>query len=162
MEHASENGLINHESLLRKITCKKNREKVNYKEMKRAVVQINVDTGAYINEYESIAEAVRKIGVCNSTIQSVASHDGYHKTAGGFGWIYADEYDPTADNRVVINQTTKAKKRVAKVSQDGEILAEYNSIKEASIQNNFPICNYIGDVCNGKKSTYKGFKWIFI
>lgn len=42
MEHASEHGLINHESYLRKIACKKNREKA-IETIRRPVVQLTLD-----------------------------------------------------------------------------------------------------------------------
>ena len=100
MAHASKNNLINKESVLRKQQCKKNREKVNYDAFKKPVVQINPTDGSYINEFESVSEASRQLNIGNTAIQSVAKHDKYHKTAGGFVWIYKEEYDASADNRV--------------------------------------------------------------
>ena len=159
MAHASKNNLINKESVLRKQQCKKNREKVNYDAFKKPVVQINPTDGSYINEFESVSEASRQLNIGNTAIQSVAKHDKYHKTAGGFVWIYKEEYDASADNRV---KRTKYCKKVAKLNDNGEIISVYESIKQAAIENNYPIENYIGDVCNGRKEKYKGFKWKFI
>lgn len=161
MEHASRMGLINRDSELRKIQCAKNREKVDYEKLQRKVVQINPKTGAFIAEYPSIMEASRKNNIGHSTIQSVASHDGYHKTAGGYGWIYLDEYDSNKDNRIINNQGHCAKKVYKIDLETGIIIEAYLSIKEASEKNGYPYSNYIGDVCNGYRKSYKGFGWKF-
>lgn len=162
MKHASENGLINHESYLRKLQCKKNREKINYNSMKKSVIQIIPETGEFVAEYESIANASKLTGICKSNIQSVANKEKYRKTANGYGWIFKDEYDPTKDNSIKVDKGSGGRKRVAKISEQDEIIEEYDSIQEARIANNFPFKNYIGEVCNGKRKTYKGFKWKFI
>ena len=161
MEHASKNGLINRDSIKRKIQCAKNREKVNYDDMKRAVVQIDPKTGKYIEKYESVSEAGRALGILPQSIESVLRKDGYHKTAKGFGWIYLDEYNPTKDYSIVNNQG-HGTKRVSKIDlQSNKKLETYNSIKEAGELNNYPVRNYIGDVCNGHRKSYKGFGWCF-
>ena len=107
-------------------------------------------------------EASKEVSVCHSTIQSVASHDGYHKTAKGCGWIYLDEYDPNRDNRIVKHLDHNTKKVYKIDLKSNEIIDSYDSIKEASIKNGYPLSNYIGDVCNGYRQSYKGFGWKFM
>lgn len=163
-EHASRTGLINKDSELRKIQCAKNREKIDYEKLSRKIVQINPTTGDYITEYPSIMEAYRQTKIGHSTIQSVASHDGYHKTAGGFGWIYKDEYDPTKDNRVVVDRGSGNRMAVKQLSLDGNIIREYSSPMEAERLNKEQKFNnkYIRDCCHGKRQTHKGFRWEFV
>lgn len=161
MEHASANGLVNRHSEKRKVQCKKNREKVDYEKLRHAVVQLDLD-GNYINTYKSITEASQKLGIGTTAIQTVASKEGYHKTAGRYNWIYKEDYDPSQNYKITINQGSGGRKAVAKYDTQGNLLGKYKSIKEASLANNFPLSNYIGDVCNGKRKTYKGFVWKFI
>lgn len=62
------------------------------------------------------------------------------------------------------NITEKARvvnlKPVSKYSKQGILLENYNSIREASIDNNLPESN-ISMCCNGKLKTCGGFKWKF-
>lgn len=57
---------------------------------KRAVIQIDINTGEHISEHPSIAEATKSIGFTSkSNIGSCCR--GLKKTVGGYGWIYKDE-----------------------------------------------------------------------
>ena len=164
MEHASRTGLINRDSEKRKIQCAKNREKVDYDKLSRKVVQINPETGDMIKIYPSIMEASREMDVCNSTIQSVASHDGYHKTAKGFGWVYLDEYDPNKDNRIIVDRGSGNRMAIRQLSIDGKIIREYKSPMEAERLNREQNFNnkYIRDCCHGKRKTHKWYMWEFV
>ena len=46
-----------------------------------------------IKVYDSIKEAAEDNNILPSGINNVARKNGYHKTAGGFNWVYYDEYD---------------------------------------------------------------------
>ena len=162
MKHASKHGLINKDSELRKIQCAKNREKIDYEKIKRKIIQIDPQTGAKKAEYNSIKEASDNNKVLPQSIEAVLRKDGYHKTAGGYGWIYKEDYDDTKDNRIINNQNHNTKK-VAKIDLlTKNIIDKYESIKDASIKNGYPLSNYIGDVCNGHRKSYKGYGWKFI
>ena len=163
MEHASANGLINHESYLRKLQCKKNREKVDYDAIKRPVIQLTTQ-GEYVQEFPSIVEASQITGIGKSTIDAVARHEGYHKTAGGYNWIYKDEYDSTKDYIVNIDLGSGNRRAVAQCDMDWNIINTYSSPMEAerlNKENNFSN-KYIRDCAHGKRKTHKGFKWKFI
>lgn len=161
MEHASVNGLINTESEKRKEQCRINRSKVNYKNILHPVIQLDLN-GNLIKEYNSIKDAEIETGIKSQNIRAVASKDGYHKTAGGFNWIYKENYNPNNDYSVIINQFESAKKKVGKYDLQNNLIEKYNSIKDACLKNGYPIKNYIGEVCSGKRKTYKGFIWKFI
>lgn len=161
MEHASANGLINKDSEKRKAQCKKNREKVDYEKLQHAVVQLDLN-GNYIKTFESITKASKELKIGITAIRSVASKEGYHRTAGGYNWVYEEDYDSSKDYKIIIDQGSGGRKKVAKCDSQGNLLAIYGSIKEAAINNNYPLSNYIGDVCNGRRKAYKGFVWKFI
>jgi hypothetical protein len=55
----------------------------------RSVVQLSIE-GQYINEYKSVAEAGRVIGKHPNTIFHACRNK--EKTAGGFKWMYKEEY----------------------------------------------------------------------
>lgn len=158
MEHASKNGLINHESLLRKVTCKKNREKVDMEALKRPVCQLTID-GELLKTFASITEASIKTGVQVTTIGAVVRKEGYHKTAGGYVWVYQKDFDPEQDYSVKINLGSGSKKQVVQYDMNGNYIGEYDSIKEACIANNFPFNSYIGECCMGKRRMYKNYIW---
>lgn len=158
MIHASQNGLINHESLLRKLACKKNREKIDYSKFRKPVVQLTTD-GKFVAEYESIVEASKETGIGKTTIQAVASNTGYHKTAGGFKWIFKDQYSEKEDYTTVIDQGSGSRKPVIQLTEDDVIIAEYPSITEACRITGFPGDSYISECCKGKRKMYKGYKW---
>ncbi len=54
----------------------------------RKIVQMN-DEGGVINEFETIAAAVRNTGVNSKSIRDAAN--GVQKHAGGFCWKYKEE-----------------------------------------------------------------------
>lgn len=58
----------------------------------RCILQIDPFTEEVIYEYKSIREAANETNISRSSIHGVAKRNGYAKTAGGFIWIYKDEY----------------------------------------------------------------------
>ena len=158
MKHAVENGLINHASILRKVVLAKNREKIDYEAMKKPVVQLQFD-GTYVNTYSSLKEAGDSTGIEVSTIREAAAKKGYRKTAGGFNWVYKEEYDPEKDYTVVVDQGRSARKPVIQKTLDGDFVAEYKSITEACEKTGFPGNSYISECCKGKRKYYKNYKW---
>lgn len=162
IEHAVKNDLYDHESILRKTACKNNREKVDYSKIKRPVVQLNKD-GSFVNEYESISEACRITGITYTTIQEVCNKVGYRKSAGGFVWVYKENYDSNSDYKYKVDLGSGNRKAVVQLTLDGEIIREYKSATEAERENKKYKFNskYIGDCCRGIRNTHKGYKWKF-
>lgn len=160
IQHAVENDLYDHESILRKTACLKNREKVDYLKIKTPVVQLTKE-GEYICEYESIMEASRKTNINHRTIQEVASGSKYRKTAGGYNWVYKKNYSQENDYRVCIKQGKANCKPVLQYSLDGELIAEYESSMDAQRKNIANKFNnkYIADCCKGRRKTHKGYIW---
>lgn len=163
MEHASSHNLINRDSEIRKEQCRKNREKIDYNKIRRGVYRINKNTGEIEERYSSVIEASKLLGIGKSSIQSVASHDGYHKTAGGYGWVFVDEYDPEANYIVCVDQGSGNRMAVCQYDLDMNLIAEYSSPMEAERLNKKDKFNnkYIRDCAYGKRQTHKGYKWKF-
>jgi group I intron endonuclease len=62
---------------------------INQGKSLKAVVQLSLN-GEYINQFRSIKEAYDELGIIASNITAVCK--GKNKTAGGFKWVYLDEY----------------------------------------------------------------------
>lgn len=88
VEHASQNGLINKDSIKRKNQCKINRTKVDYKKMKKPILQIDPITNKVIKEFDSISEASRELNIPVQNICNVAKNKKYRNTTHGFKWQY--------------------------------------------------------------------------
>ena len=60
------------------------------------------------------------------------------------------------------NRSVKStSKPVLQISSEGTVVNEFSSIRQASLHMGVQSCNMIGDVCRGKRKTYKGYKWEF-
>lgn len=160
MIHASKIGLINRDSEIRKEQCKKNREKIDYEAMQRPVCQLSLD-GEYIRTYPSIKIASEINHITEGTIGETCRHIGYRKSAGGYIWVYKEEYDPQKDYTYVCHQKDSNRRPVEQYDMNGNLIAEYESILDACRKNNFSYGgnSYISEVCKGKRKHYKNFIW---
>ena len=57
----------------------------------KPVVQLD-KKGNFISEFESLREASRRTGIADGSICRCCNHKPGYKSAGGFIWIYKDEY----------------------------------------------------------------------
>lgn len=94
------------------------------KKISKPVSQFSID-GKLIATYYGIREAERQTGIAHSTIANCCR--GKNKTAGGFIWKHVNEEDYS----IPYNR----KRKVNQFSLDGEFIAQYESIKEASEKN---------------------------
>lgn len=58
----------------------------------KAVVQLSLDN-KFIKKYRNAKEAEKEIGIFATQIHSVCIHKPHYNTAGGFRWMYEEEYD---------------------------------------------------------------------
>lgn len=80
MKHASNSGLINRDSELRKIRSKENHH------IKRPVIQLDLNNNI-INQFDSVSEARKQLGyISNNCISRVCR--GERKSYKGFRWQY--------------------------------------------------------------------------
>ena len=108
-------------------------------------------TGELLNEYKSAHEAARENNIQFTNICKVCR--GERKTAGGFGWSYEKKIneEPIQTKRIGCNI-------VQQYSKEGELIAEYDTSKEAWRQTGISDTT-IGLVCKGKGKTAGGFVW---
>lgn len=120
----------------------------------RPVVQLD-KLGNFITEYNTIKDASIRTGIHNSNITMCCQGDYNH--AGGYIWIYKEEYDPTK----TYTYKNPVYKEVVQIDTDGNIIATYESIKEASNTTGIKGCT-ISRCCAKDGSTAGGFIWKYI
>jgi len=104
-----------------------------YNESKiKSVIQFD-NLGNIIKEYKSTAEAEKETGINKETIRSNANPNKTGKSAGGFIWIYKEDYDKYGFNIDFYKDYNikKCFKRIYQISLDGEILNIFSTIKDA-------------------------------
>ena len=119
------------------------------------VVQLNLN-GEYIKEFRSGREASRATGVDESTINDCCIKKPHCKSGGGFLWVYKKDYN--SDNN--ISYDNSALRPVVQLDKLGNFIAEYNTIKNASIitsvhNSNITVC------CKGDYNHAGGYIWVY-
>lgn len=155
--HASKNGLINRDSEKRKAAVKINRL-IAVENMKHPIVQLDME-GNYIQEFSSLKEAEEKTGISSGIISAIASNNGYHKSVKGTQWVYKENYDPNKDYKYNSKQFASNKRKVAQYDLQGNLIAIYDSRKEAAKAVGAYSGSYITECCQGKRKIHKGFIW---
>ena len=117
---------------------------------KEIVLQIDLDTGQCIAEFETIRQASKVLGIDSSCISKVCR--GKRNKCGGYGWKYKN---PDALSNVGKGSGFKP---VIQLSLDGEFIAEYESISEANRALGVKE-SHIGQVCRGQRQISNGYKW---
>ena len=123
----------------------------------KSVQCIDPVTLEIIKQYDSIQEAADAIGISRSSISQAAS--GKVKSAGKYYWKFIDD-----NNKIFIpSEIKRYKEPVEQLDYyTGEILAEYESAKEAARQLGDTTSSggsRISQVCNGKLQSAFGYKW---
>lgn len=114
----------------------------------KTVIQLDIKTGKIIAEYGSAAEAARKNNFSHPKIQQCCK--GIVYSYKGFFWRYLNEPCERANKQVIIP--------IQKYDLQGNLLCEYGSIIEASIDNPFANRESIRTHSISEKP-YKGFIW---
>lgn len=129
----------------------------------RKIRQIDPVSLTTINIYNSLTEASKALGKNNTT---AISHALSGKTKSAYGFIWKDFNE---DIEVLKQVDTKiknmhGKEKLQQLDKDtGEILNEFNSVKEALIFLGKDSSNSgIYKVCKGIRNTAYGYKWRFI
>lgn len=124
----------------------------------KPVLQYSLD-GKYIKRYDSLSSAAREFGSNNvSNIKSCCQ--GRIKSAYNFLWKY--EADNTAIEQKVLDFKKSGKGKTKKVEQydlNDNLIAVYNSCREAARAINAPYHIGINSCCLNKQKTAYGYKW---
>ena len=120
----------------------------------RKVIQLTLN-GVYVNTFDSAAIASRQTHINHGNILSCCNHTA--KSAGGFLWVFEDEYNP---DETVYTYSNNTKKSVVKLSMSGEFLMLYDTVNSAAKDNGVnPSC--ISACCRGDQQSSAGFKWMY-
>ena len=120
--------------------------------VQKKVYQYSIPDGILLNRYDSLKNAANAINASRKSISNACL--GYNKTCRGFYWSYTltEPFVPNVDLR---------KKEVLQTSLDGEMIARYNSVSEASrIAGISKTC--ISRCCRGEREQSSGFLWKYI
>lgn len=120
----------------------------------KKVIQLS-KSGEFIKKWDSITNASLELDINFGNISSVCR--GRTKTAGGFRWLYEDDYEKQKDSLKPLGRKSTAKK-IIQLTMENEFVKEWSSITDAS--NELKI-NGISYVCNGKQKYAGGYKWMF-
>lgn len=146
VNHIDEDKTNNNVENLEWVSASKNIRHSIYRQY-RKINQLSLD-GDIIKQWESISQIAKKFGIGNSHI--IQCCKGERKQAYGFKWQYADSSQQQRHNRPV-----------AALTKDGEFVAKYKSVAEASRCLN--ICaQSIHDCLNGNYESTHGLIFIDI
>lgn len=120
----------------------------------RQVNQYNLQ-GKFLMTFESLNEAARQTGTSQPKITEVCR--GRRKSAGEYQWRY---YEDNTDDIPAVEQRRNIKKRVGQYDLQGNLIAVYESYRQAAqAVNGTP--SAISRLCAGTVNlkTHKGFVW---
>lgn len=122
---------------------------------RKMVQQLDL-AGNIVNEYVSVNEAARSIGVAQMSISAACT--GGQKTAKGFIWRFKNEEDrlQAVENRL----SGVGYKPVLQMDKLGNVINEFSSIGEAAIKCGL-LPKSVSRVCLGKRKSSGGFIWRF-
>lgn len=103
--------------------------------------------GEFIQEWPSISEASRVLGIDRANIQHCCSHKPNHNSAGGYIWRYGDDKTP------VVNYTSNS---ICQFDLNNNLIAIYKTAIITSEKTGVSTQS-ISHCCNGKIDSVKGF-----
>lgn len=122
----------------------------------RSVVQLDLQ-GNFIKNWDYMTEAYNYTGVSTQKIIAVCRK--YRRSAGGFIWVYAEEYNREEDYSY--KEYKFPTKKVVQLDLDGNFIKLYNSKKEVSELNPEFKTSGIQRCIVKHPGIYKGFMWIY-
>lgn len=123
-----------------------------------SVVQLSL-TGEYIAEFESMAEASRKVkGTMVSKISKCCKKE--RKSHYGYMWIYKNDYINKNIPKYDALHDGKPK-QIVQLSMSGEYINTFKSAMEASRKTGINNSK-ISAVCKGRRKSCGGFKWVLL
>lgn len=118
--------------------------------IQKTVYQYNIDNGNLMNTFDRLESAANAVNVNKQNISNACL--GVNKTCMGSIWSYS------STSPIVLKDMRK--KKVIKMNLDGNNIAEYNSISDASYSTGINKCS-IAKVCRLERKQAGGFKWRF-
>ena len=124
----------------------------------RRVCQFDL-SGSLLNTYNSVKDAEMALGIEGTgTIGQCCAMKPGHKTVKGYFWLW--EEDKNKINSLVKSlDNGHREQKVAQLDKDGNVIAIFNSAKEAAQSFGRPKDSHIGDCCKGRRKTCFGYRW---
>lgn len=119
----------------------------------KKIVQLDLK-GNYIKTWGSLSDASNELKICRSDICSTCKRK--KKSAGGYIWVYEEDYDENKTYTYTNKQGEYNKRKVAQLSKDGEIIKIWDSIADAERCLHI---SHISDRCKGKRTKNGDYKW---
>ena len=131
--------------------------------LNKRVCQFNIN-GELLQTFNSIKEADLAVKASRGAIGSCCNRLIGHRTVKGYVWLWEDDKDDI--NEVICNlkQSRRSIPQMQKVIQytlDGDIVAVYNTAKEAAMAFGKKKDSHIGDCCKGRRKSIFGYIWKF-
>jgi hypothetical protein len=119
----------------------------------KSVCQISTD-GKLINVWGCISDAAKKLNIASSHISQVCKNK--RKLAGGFVWIYEEDYNHNEDYKRIphIKDSGKGTKSVLLLSEENEIIQEFYSVNNAGAELGIS-GQEVSRICSHKAKTIK-------
>lgn len=122
----------------------------------RSVIQLTLD-GKFVRRWDYISEVEHLMGITNNLITRSCKRRGKtgHPAAGGFLWVYADDYNPS--EKYAYKRGTVAKP-IMQYRLDGEYIREWASAKQAALElglHRGPLCSCL----KGRYHSCGGYIW---
>ena len=115
--------------------------------------------GHQIATYNSIKEAEEALGIDgNGAIGQCCARKPGHKTVKNYFWLWEEEKDKIGELVASLSEGHREQK-VAQLDENGNIIAIFNSAKEAAQSFGRPKDSHIGDCCKGRRKTCFGYSW---
>lgn len=114
----------------------------------KSVCQIGLD-GKLIKVWDCISDAAKELNISDSHISQVCKNT--RKFAGGFVWVYKEDYDPSVTYKRTphIKDMGKGTKAVLWLDNSGNIIREFYSLN--SVSDILDICpQSVSNICNHK------------
>ena len=117
------------------------------------VVQLDMN-GTFIAEYQCATDAGREVNIDVGSILKCCAETEHYKSSGGYLWMYKTDYE----NGKIIKYNNDHFRPVVQLDIEGNFIAEYSSIKNASVATN--VCETgIISCCNNTYKISGGFLW---
>lgn len=120
--------------------------------------------GHYLNTYKSQKECELQLGVNSSKVSQVCN--GIRKTTGNLVFRFKGDPFDKFDIRSMKGKNQKNKKAVLQITEDGDIIKEYPSIRECAIEESIDVGTLRSHLSlsefkrNGKRRQCKGKYYI--
>ena len=110
-------------------------------------------SGNILATYKDSEEACKKENIPKSSLQSCCN--GHSKTCHGYIWRYFKEIP---QQQINVGNLNKGNKKVVQYDLNGNFIAEFNSMQEASLRTGID-ANAISHCCRGVRKSVKNFIW---